>query len=113
MTVKDTKKTRRKYDSAFKEEVLKMVALGRPVPKIAQKLGIGENLVYRWKREAEGRKASENGPVDRPHPIALPEALAEIERLSAALKQSETERLRAEQDREILKKVFGILGRGM
>lgn len=104
MTVKDTKKSRRKYDAAFKEEVLKMVALGRPVPEIAQKLGIGENLIYRWKREMGREKAAKDVPGANAPTIALPEALAEIERLSAALKHSEGERLRAEQDREILKK---------
>lgn len=40
---------RRKYDATFKEEVLKMVQHGRPVPEIAQSLGIGENLIYKWK----------------------------------------------------------------
>ncbi len=58
-------------------------------------------------------KAFKNESGTNSPTIALPEALAEIERLSAALKHSEAERLRAEQDREILKKVFGILGRGM
>ena len=50
MTVKETKRTRRKYDSTFKEEVLKMVSFGRPVPEIAESLGIGTNLIYRWKK---------------------------------------------------------------
>jgi transposase len=49
MNSNEKKKSYRKYDPAFKEEVLKMVRNGRPVPQIAQSLGIGENLVYRWK----------------------------------------------------------------
>jgi len=38
---------RRKYDSEFKEEVLKMISNGRPVREISASLGIGENLIYR------------------------------------------------------------------
>ena len=53
MTGKKTKQTRRKYDATFKEEVLKMVASGRPVSEIAQALGVGENLIYRWKAAAK------------------------------------------------------------
>ena len=49
MNSNEKKKSYRKYDPAFKEEVLKMVRNGRPVPEISQSLGIGENLVYRWK----------------------------------------------------------------
>ena len=40
---------RRKYDASFKEEVLRMVAAGRPASEVAQSLGIGENLIYKWK----------------------------------------------------------------
>ncbi len=40
---------RRKYDASFREEVVKMVLSGRPVTEVAQSLGIGENLIYRWK----------------------------------------------------------------
>ena len=51
MSTKNFKEGRRKYDSAFKEEVLKMVFNGRPVNEVAQSLGIGENLIYRWKKQ--------------------------------------------------------------
>ena len=39
---------RSKYDTTFKEEVLKMVQNGCPVLKITQSLGIGESLIYKW-----------------------------------------------------------------
>lgn len=39
----------RKCDARFKGAVLKMVQNGRPVPEIAQNLGIGENLICKWK----------------------------------------------------------------
>ncbi len=59
MTGKGSKKTRRKYGDSFKEDVLKMVMSGRPVAEIATALGISENLVYNWKRNAP--KAAEAG----------------------------------------------------
>lgn len=104
MTGKNTKKARRKYDAPFKEEVLKMVASGRPVPEIAQALGIGDNLIYRWKNAV---KASRNHDrvksSDSPPP---PDLFIENERLKAELR-------RTEQERDILKKALGILGRGI
>jgi len=50
---------RRKYDASFKEEVLRMVAAGRPASEVAQSLGIGENLIYQWK----SRKGKEQQPA--------------------------------------------------
>jgi len=104
MTGKNTKKTRRKYDATFKEEVLKMVASGRPVSEIAQALGIGDNLIYRWKNAARGGVNKGNARVN--DAIQHPEAFVEIERLKAELR-------RTEQERDILKKALGILGRGI
>jgi len=40
---------RRKYDAAFKQEVLNIVYDGRPVIEVAQSLCIGESLIYKWK----------------------------------------------------------------
>ena len=99
MTGKRAKKARRKYDAAFKEEVLKMVASGRSVPEIAQALGIGENLVYRWKNV--NKAARSNTSDSSPHP----DLLLENERLKAELR-------RTEQERDILKKALGIFSRG-
>jgi transposase len=103
MTGKKTKQTRRKYDATFKEEVLKMVASGRPVSEVAQALGVGENLIYRWKKGAQNATKGDAGPKATNN---LPEATAEIERLKAELR-------RTEQERDILKKALGILGRGI
>ena len=33
----------------FESEVLKMPESGQSVPVVSQALGIGENLIYRWK----------------------------------------------------------------
>lgn len=45
MQHKNAQKPRRKYDVSFKQEVVSMIASGRPVPEIARSLGIGENVI--------------------------------------------------------------------
>lgn len=43
---------RRKYDSVFKRNVVKLTeGQGRTVTEIAGNLGIGKDLLYRWWRE--------------------------------------------------------------
>ncbi len=56
MTQKTSSKKRRKYEADFKAEVLLMVASGKPVTEISQALGIGDNIIYRWK--SKQRQAS-------------------------------------------------------
>lgn len=103
MTGKSTKKTRRKYDAAFKEEVLKMVASGRSVPEIAQALGVGDNLVYRWKNA--DKTARNSNRANNSDSSQQPDLFLEVERLKAELR-------RTEQERDILKKAVGIFSRG-
>jgi transposase len=89
-------KSRRKYDAAFKEQALQMIEDGRPVSDVAQALGMGENLLYRWRRRARAKVSHQ---LDQ-----FPEASALVEenkRLKAALQ-------RTEQERDILKKALGI-----
>lgn len=76
-----------------------MVASGRPVGEIAQALGIGENLIYRWKNGLKkGTGTAKNDGVQDQN------LFLENERLRAELR-------RTEQERDILKKALGILGR--
>lgn len=103
MTGKSPKKTRRKYDASFKEEVLRMVASGRTVPEIAQALGIGENLIYRWKNA--DKAARNNDKTNNNESSRQDDLILENERLKAELR-------RTEQERDILKKAIGIFSRG-
>lgn len=99
MDSKKPKKSRRKYDVSFKAEVVKMIASGRSVPDIARSLGIGENIVYRWKKQAMAASelsASENGSTQ----VSLSEHL----RLQKQLRELQMEY-------EILKKAVGIFSR--
>lgn len=87
-------KKRRKFDESFKAELLKMVKSGRSVAEVSRTMGIGENLLYKWRSEENSQ--------------AKPEELVtntEIEHLRKQLKQAETER-------DILKKALVIFGRG-
>lgn len=99
MDPKKPKAARRKYDSDFKNEVLKMVESGRPVPEIAQSLGIGNNLIYYWMKQAKKGKST---PGDRSELSFDEEKLA----LQKRVKELEMER-------EILKKALGIFSRPM
>jgi transposase len=80
-------KTRRKYDDAFKQQALQMVRLGQSVPTVAEAMGIGTGVLYKWK--------------DAERPAVLDQ---ELEQLRARLKQVEAER-------DILKKALGIFCR--
>ena len=97
MTDKNNKKSRRKYDATFKEDVLKMIASGRSVTEVAEALGIGSHLIYRWISLAKKGDADAGIPGN---PF-----IAENERLKAELH-------RAQQERDILKKALGIFSRG-
>ncbi len=91
MDKKTTIRKRRKYDSGFKIEALKMVNSGRSVSEVAQALGIGENLLYNWKSESVESQPIENQLL-----------ISENEQLRKQLKH-------AENERDILKKVISIL----
>lgn len=101
MQTEKTTKGRRKYDATFKKEVLKMVSSGQSVSHISKALGIGENMIYRWKSATKGKeKCKESDPSS-----GLLISLAnENEQLKLQLRQTETER-------DILKKALSIFSR--
>ena len=80
-------KIRRKYDDVLKQQALQMLRLGQPVPVVAQALGSGEGVLYKWKQAQR--------------PVTLDQELAQ---LRAMLKQVESER-------DILKKALSIFCR--
>jgi transposase len=93
---------RRKYDSDFKRNAVQLTEEpGRTVAEVAENLGIGKDLIYRWRRE------------QRAHPeLVFPgngrEALTiqqqKIRELEKKLKDTEMER-------DILKKAMAIFSR--
>lgn len=99
MKEKQIKSSRRKYDATFKKEVLQMVESGRPVADIAKSLGVGENLIYRWRSRHKNNsaKADQNAtPAFDPDKVLLQERVRELE-----------------LERDILKKALGIFSRQM
>lgn len=82
MDPKKSKESRRKYDSEFKNEVLKMVESGRPVPEIAQSLGIGNNLIYYWVKQSKKGSVKSSGKAELKfdeEKAALQKRLREVE----------------------------------
>jgi transposase len=102
MQNKNAQKPRRKYDASFKQEVVSMIAAGRSVPEIARSLGIGENVIYRWRKKAlEGKETTaEAAENTMPSQVSLAEHLALQKRLREV-----------EMERDILKKAVGIFSR--
>jgi transposase len=98
MSEKTSVKKRRKYDADFKSEVIKMVASGRSVIEVSQALGIGENVIYRWKKQQ--RDAS----LDRIKGKKEVDVWQEVDQLRERLRQTEMER-------DILKKALAIFSR--
>ncbi len=98
MTEKTSSKKRRKYDADFQAEVLKMVASGKPVSQISQALGIGENIIYRWKSK-QRQVASPPGKAGQ-----VADVWQEVDQLREKLRQTELER-------DILKKALAIFSR--
>jgi len=84
---------RRRYDSEFKANILKMNSDGRSVSSLASSFGINEQLIYRWRSEA-----------NKSNDTADSKDLEEVKRLRKEVKELETER-------DILKKALGIFSR--
>lgn len=93
---------RRKYDSDFKRSaVLLSEEPGRTVAEVAESLGIGKDLIYRWRRQMR-----ERGEIAFPGngKIALTAEQMRIRELEKKLKDTEMER-------DILKKAMAIFSR--
>ena len=93
MKEKKQRQKRRRYDAAFKANILKMNADGRTVSSLSESFGVNENLIYRWKKQA--------------HPSVADTATKDLQ---------ETLELRAQvkslkEERDILKKALAIFSR--
>ena len=92
--------TRKRYTPEFKAQAVELVAIGKPVPEVAQEFGIGTSILYRW----VGKGAPSDHSSGDGRPAANQEsATAELARL-----QREVAHLKLEND--ILKKAAVILG---
>jgi transposase len=82
-------KGRRKYDEEFKRGAMKMIDNGQTVRSVAESLGVGENLLHKWKSV---RRAGATG---------LEQEVIELRARNRQL----------EMERDILKKALSIFSR--
>ena len=80
----------RKYDDAFKQNAVKKILDGQSVAAVARELGVGENLLHKWKKVRISTASNAEREV-----IELKKRLREVE-----------------MERDILKKAALIFGRG-
>jgi len=91
---------RRRYTAEFKAQAVELVRTGKPVPVVAQELGIGSGILYRWVGKlSEGVELGSGGLRAGGEETAADE-------LNAL--RRENARLKIEND--ILKKAAVILG---
>lgn len=76
---------RRKYDDAFKAEVLRLAQESRSTRAAAWQLGISEKLLYHWQQQAAAKLGSDELPRD-PEMRALRAELQRVKREREILK---------------------------
>ncbi len=77
--------TRRQFTDAFKSEAVRLIReSGRPVAQVARELGIGDNLLYRWR--GEQRQVEAQGQTRQSMRVGQDE-LARLKRENETLKK--------------------------
>ena len=90
-------KKRRQFTKEFKVEAVRLVLEeGRPISEVARELGIGENLLSRWKAKYEAGKIDPCSGKGRLRPE------------DEELRQLRRENKRIRMERDILKKAVAI-----
>lgn len=85
-------RTRRQFTQEFKLEAVRLAAVGdRPQTQVACELGIRADMLYQWKRQAEGR-AGRGAPEVFPGNGKLTSQDEEIRRLRREMAQLREER---------------------
>jgi transposase len=92
-----SKKSKRHYDSAFKESVLSMLKNGQSVSEVSKNLGIGESLIYKWRNDSLS-----------PSELCLNSIESAMISEAAELRKQVRQ---LEQERDILKKALLIFSR--
>lgn len=94
---------RKRYTAEFKAQAVELVRLGKPVPVVAEELGIGEGNLYRWVGPQGLQEPFGSEGLRVPHMRDEVPAADELLRL-----RRENAQLKLEND--ILKKAAVILG---
>jgi transposase-like protein len=93
------KQTRRRYTAEFKAQAVELLQAGRPAAELAHELGIGLDLIYAWRRNAQGEQVRSEATHAGGGSGAAEELLT-LRREVALLRQ----------ENDILKKAAVILG---
>jgi transposase len=92
--------TRKRYTSEFKTQAVELVGLGKPVPEVAEDLGIGTSILYGWvRKDAQSAQLGSAGL-----------RAAGEEPAADELRQLRREIARLKLENDILKKAAVILG---
>ena len=91
--------TRRRYTEQFKTQAVELLQAGRPVAQLAHELGIGQDLLYAWKRNSQGEQVRSEASGAEGDSGAAQDLLA-LRREVVLLRQ----------ENDILKKAAVILG---
>jgi len=86
-------KTRRVFTQEFKQDAVQMLFDGHSTSSVAQRLGVGTNVLYRWKSQ----QIDDSGPA--------------ASAMESRVRELEADLRRVERERDILKKALAILGR--
>ena len=86
---------KRKYDADFKRNTVQKVLDGQPAASVARELGIGENLIYKWKKSVLQNGNGTRSSTELNENLVLQKRVRELE-----------------MENEILKKAAIIFGRG-
>jgi transposase len=93
------KKTRRRYTAEFKAQAVELLQAGRPAAELAHELGIGQDLIYAWTRQAQGQQVR-SAATQAGGESGVAEELLALRREVTLLRQ----------ENDILKKAAVILG---
>lgn len=101
---------RKRYSSDFRDQAIELVALGRPVPDVAQELGISTTVLYRWTQSQRGAGGA-SSPASTSTQLGgvVQRAGGELDD-AAELRRLRKENTRLLMENDILKKAAVILG---
>lgn len=86
-------KSRRVFTQEFRQDAVQMLLDGHSTSSVAERMGVGANLLYRWKSQL----IDDSGPA--------------ASALESRVRELEADLRRVERERDILKKALAIFGR--
>ena len=102
---------RKRYSNDFRDQAVGLVNLGRPVPEVAQELGIGTSVLYRWTQPQRQQQAGQSAATTAPTQFGggVQRAGGEVDD-AAELRRLRKENAQLLLENDILKKAAVILG---